>query len=238
MSLLARFRARFRRPPAAPPDDPRVTLERAYAEQLTVLQQSRRGLADVATARARLHQQAEDLQRQAAALQEEAEQAVAAGNDDLALAALDRRNRISHQRVDLLRQHTELVAQEVGLRQAVTTLADRIEGLRSSMETLTAQYAAADAQSVISGALGSVPDQLTTGLALQAVEDMTVAKRAEAAALEELAAPPLLPDTLSAASAQQALDRIKAQQPLAPVAETADTTQPADPPDRSPRTAW
>lgn len=226
MSLLARFRARFRRPPAAPPDDPRVTLERAYAEQLTVLQQSRRGLADVATARARLHQQAEDLQRQAAALQEEAEQAVAAGNDALALSALDRQSRISDQRADLLRQHTELAAQEIGLRQAVTTLADQIERLRASTETLAAQYAAADAQAVISGALGSVTEQLTTGLALQAVEDMTLARRAEAAALEDLAAPALPPDTLSAA---EALDRIKARQAPAPVADTGAGTEPAKP---------
>ena len=196
MGLLSRIRARFQRPVTTPPEDPRAVLDRAYAEQLDLLQRSRRGLADVATARARLERQAADLQRQDDALGEQVAQAVAAGQDALARSASTRRNGLSQQRVDVLRQHAELGAQEEGLHRSVTALAGQVERLRTARETLSAQYAAAEAQATISGALGSTTDQVATGLALRAVEDLTMAKRAEAAALEELAAPALLPDQL------------------------------------------
>ena len=197
MGLLSRIRARFQRPVAAPPEDPRAVLDRAYAEQLDLLQRSRRGLADVATARARLERQAADLQRQADALGEQVAHAVAAGQDALAQSASARRDGLSQQRVDVLRQHGELGAQEEGLHRSVTALAGQVERLRSARETLSAQYSAAEAQATISSALGST-DQVATGLALRAVEDLTIAKRAEAAALEELAGPALLPDELPA----------------------------------------
>jgi len=219
MGLLARLGARFRRPPAAPTEDPRVALDRAYAEQLALLQQSRRGLADVATARVRIDRQAQELERQAGALQDQAEQAVAAGHDALALTALERQGSIAEQRSELLRRHRELGAQEDGLRQAVGTLADRIEHLRTQMETLAAQHAAADAQATISGALGDVTAQVTTADALQAVEDSTLARRAEAAALEELAGPPL--GTAPDVSPQQGVAQLRAQQ-------EARRSQPAD----------
>ena len=197
MGLLSRIRARFQRPVAPPPEDPRAVLDRAYTEQLGLLQRSRRGLADVATARARLERQAADLHRQADALGEQVAQASAAGQDALVLSASTRRDGLAQQRVDVLRQHTELGAQEEGLHRSVTALAGQVERLRTTRETLATQYAAAEAQATISGALGSTSDQVATDQALRAVEDLTMAKRAEAAALEELASPARLPDGLT-----------------------------------------
>ena len=207
MGLLARLGARFRRPDPTPAEDPRLALDRAYAEQLALLQQSRRSLADVATARARVERQAQELERQAGALQAQAEHAVTAGDDALALSALERQGGIAQQRTELLRQHGELGVQEDDLSQAVQTLADQIQQLRTRMESLAAQHAAADAQATISGALGDVTAQVTTAEALRAVEDRTLARRAEAAALEDVGTAARLPD----GSPEEALAQLEAR---------------------------
>ncbi|MDQ4131008.1 MAG: PspA/IM30 family protein, partial [Actinomycetota bacterium] len=65
-------------------EDPRETLDYSYQRQLELLQQVRRGLADVATSRKRIELQATQLQSAAAKLENQARQAVAAGREDLA----------------------------------------------------------------------------------------------------------------------------------------------------------
>src|ERR1700733_4132368 len=51
-------------------EDPRETLDLSYEKQLEQLQQVRKGVADVATARKRLELQAQQLQSQAAKYQD------------------------------------------------------------------------------------------------------------------------------------------------------------------------
>ena len=74
-------------------EDPRETLDYSYEKQLELLTQVRRGVADVATSRKRLEIQMQQLQASADKLQTQAQQAVAAGRDDLAREALTRRPR-------------------------------------------------------------------------------------------------------------------------------------------------
>jgi phage shock protein A len=226
MGLWSRLRARWARPgpDATALPDPREELDRTYAEQLTLLQHARRSLADVATSRARLQQRAAESRHQAELLRTQAEQAVATDRDDLALELLTRAAALAHQRVDHDRRLDELRAQEDDLAGAVATLAGQVEQLRTARETLSAQYTAATAQATISGALAGLTGRPgDPGAVVRALEDETLRKRAEAAALAELAAlqgspPPAAPAALPAAvaSAQDELARLQAQRESAP----------------------
>src|SRR5919198_4999336 len=94
MSFWSRLRFIFRSKASRALDraeDPRETLDYSYQRQIELLQEMRRGVADVATARKRLELQAEQLQRSAGKLEDQARQALAANREDLARQALTRR---------------------------------------------------------------------------------------------------------------------------------------------------
>src|SRR4249919_3020260 len=78
-------------------EDPRETLDYSYAQQQELLNKVRRGLADVATSRRRLEMQIETLGQSANKLQDQAQQALAAGREDLAREALTRRAGLQQQ---------------------------------------------------------------------------------------------------------------------------------------------
>ena len=82
-------------------EDPREMLDYSYQRQLELLQQVRRGVADVATSRRRVELQLAQLQQSAARLQGQAQQALAAGREDLAREALTRRAAVTSQIGDL-----------------------------------------------------------------------------------------------------------------------------------------
>src|SRR5579863_4163264 len=90
-------------------EDPRDTLDLSYEKQLEQLQQVRRGVADVATARKRIELQAQQLQQSAGKLQNQARQALAQNREDLAREALSRRAAIATQLDGLKTQHDQLV---------------------------------------------------------------------------------------------------------------------------------
>ncbi len=127
-------------------EDPRETLDLSYEKQLEQLQQVRRGVADVATARKRIELQAQQLQQSAAKLQDQARQALAQNREDLAREALGRRAAISTQLDGLKAQHEQLVDQEAKLVATTQALQARVESFRTQKETLKASYTAAQAQ--------------------------------------------------------------------------------------------
>src|ERR1700685_3539938 len=120
-------------------EDPRETLDLSYEKQLEQLQQVRKGVADVATARKRIELQASQLQAQA-------KQALSQNREDLAREALSRRAGIADQLEQLRVQHEQLQAQEEKLVTTTQQLQTRVEAFRSQKETLKASYTAAEAQ--------------------------------------------------------------------------------------------
>jgi len=93
-------------------EDPRETLDLSYEKQIEQLQQVKRGLADVATAKKRIELQAQQLQQAAAKLQNQARQALAQNREDLATEALTRRAGIATQLESLKTQHDQLAQQQ------------------------------------------------------------------------------------------------------------------------------
>src|ERR1700757_1626560 len=86
-------------------EDPRETLDYSYQQQLELLQKVRRGVADVATSRKRLELQLNQLRQSADKLTRQAQDSLAAGREDLAREALQRKAGITAQAEDLQVQY-------------------------------------------------------------------------------------------------------------------------------------
>src|SRR5437773_3974946 len=72
-------------------EDPREILDYAYGEQQRHLRTVRRGLIEVAAARRQLERQAERLRSRVTHLEDQARRALRSNRDDLARAALERK---------------------------------------------------------------------------------------------------------------------------------------------------
>src|ERR671925_183606 len=166
-------------------EDPSETLDYSYEEQLKLLQNVKRGVADVVTSKKRLQLQADKLEQSLVKLETQARDAVAAGREDLARQALERKA--------LAKQ-----------------LSAKIEAFRSQKEVIKAQYSAAEAQVRIGEAATGIGEQMAdTGLAIQRAKDKTEQMQARASAIDELTAAGSLEDFTTGDQTQ--LDRELAQ---------------------------
>jgi phage shock protein A len=170
-------------------EDPRETLDLSYEKQLEQLQQVKRGVADVATARKRIEIQAQQLQQSATKLQDQARQALGQNRDDLAREALSRRAAIGAQLEQLKTQHDQLAAQQDRLVATTQALQTRIDAFRTQKETLKASYTAAQAQTKIGEAISGISESMgDTGLAMERAQDKIAQMQARAGAVDELLA--------------------------------------------------
>lgn len=176
-------------------EDPRETLDYSYEKQLELLQQVRKGIADVATSKARLRLQATRLEEQVAKLDTQARRAVAVNREDLARLALERKKETQAQLQQLDGQVAAIEAEEEKLKGAEQKLQARIEAFRTRKETVKAQYTAAEAQvrvgEAVSGLSGEMGD---IGMALERAEQKTEELQARAIAVDELLASGAIPD--------------------------------------------
>src|SRR5438270_6861961 len=78
-------------------ENPNQTLDYSYERQLESLQNVKRGVADVVTAKKRLQLQTTQLEQNMVKLDTQARQAVAGGREDLARQALERKSGIPQQ---------------------------------------------------------------------------------------------------------------------------------------------
>lgn len=176
-------------------EDPRETLDYSYQKQLEMLQQVRRGLADVATSRKRLDLQAQQLSTRIDTLQQQATAAVAAGRDDLAREALTRRSAAQQQLAELAPQQAALQTQQDKLTAASQRLQAKVEAFRTRKETIKASYTAAEAETKIGEAVSGISEEMSdVGLAMQRAEDKTAELQARAGAIDELLASGALED--------------------------------------------
>src|SRR6188472_4166282 len=83
-------------------ENPNETLDYSYEEQLEQLQNVKRGIADVTTAKKRLELQYTSMQQQVDKLDGQARQAVQAGREDLARQALARKAAVQAQLTDIM----------------------------------------------------------------------------------------------------------------------------------------
>ena len=179
-------------------EDPRETLDYSYTKQQELLQKVRRGLADVATSRKRLELQMQQLDQQSTKLEQQAQQALGSGREDLAREALTRRSGLQQQGSDLAAQHANLQKEEEKLTIASQRLQAKVEAFRTRKESLKATYTAAEAQSKINEAFSGVSEEMgDVGMAIERAEDKTAQMQARASAVDELIATGALNDPVS-----------------------------------------
>jgi phage shock protein A len=176
-------------------ENPTETLDYSYEQMVQQLQNVKRGVADVVTAKKRLEIQTQTIEQNVVKLETQARQAVAANREDLARQALERKAAAQQQLQGLDAQVQQLQAQQEQLVASQQQLEARIEAFRSEKEVIKAQYSAAQAQVKIGeAATGIGKGMANTGEAIQRARDKTEQLQARASAIEELTATGALED--------------------------------------------
>ena len=189
-------------------EDPAETLDYAYQQQLEDLQKVKQGIVEVVTSKKRLALQEQQLKQQAEKLDGQAHEAISAGREDLARAALERKQLIAQETASLDQQVADLEAEQQKLTDAERNLQTKIEAFRSKKEVIKAQYSASEAQVRISEAATGIGDHMADlGAAMQRAIDKSDQMQARASAVEELQAAGTLDDLTALGPPQDDIDR-------------------------------
>jgi phage shock protein A len=189
-------------------EDPGETLDYGYQKQVEMLQNVKKGIADVVTAKKRLQMQSGKLEQQVVKLDTQARQALSQGNEPLARTALERKTLAQTELQTLDVQVKELEGQQEQLTANEQKLRQKIEQFRTKKEVIKAQYSAAEAQVRIGEAASGVGEEMADlGLAMQRAEDKTEQMRARAGAVEELEAAGTFDDITQLGGGEDDIDR-------------------------------
>ena len=169
-------------------EDPSETLDYAYEKQREMLTNVKRGIVEMVTTKRRLQLQAEKARSNIVTLDGQARNAMAAGREDLARLALQRKQTALMELDGLDEQIAQLELEQQKLTNAEQRLTAKVESFRSRKEIIKAQYSAAQAQVRIGSALSGISEEMgDVQLAVERAEDKTQSLRAKAGAIDELA---------------------------------------------------
>ena len=189
-------------------EDPSETLEYSYQKQMELLQNVKKGIADVVTSKKRLQLQQQKLEQQVVKLDTQARQALAANREDLARLALERKQNTQTELQSLDTQIAELEDQQQKLTESEAAMRAKLEAFRTKKEVIKAQYSAAEAQVRISEAATGVGEQMAdVGMAMQRALDKTENMKARASAVSELEAAGTFDDLTQLGPGKDDLDR-------------------------------
>jgi phage shock protein A len=168
-------------------EDPGQVMDYSYSKQLEQLQQLRRSIADVVTNEKRLELLESQIQQQSNKLDQQAMQGLQANREDLARAALQRKEALLIQINSYEQQIAQLRAQEEHLVEMERTVSARIEAFRTQKEMVKAQYGAAQAQVKINEAVTGISQEMSEmNLAMQRAQDKVLSMQSRANAMESL----------------------------------------------------
>src|SRR5213593_4593568 len=139
MSLWSRMMLVFRSKSSAALDrleDPRETLDYAYTQQQELLRKVKQGLLDVATSKQQLDRQAEQTRSRIPQLEDQARRALAAGREDLARIALERKQTALAELEGIEQQVAEVAGEQQRLATSEQQLAVKIEEFKTRRQVL------------------------------------------------------------------------------------------------------
>ena len=193
-------------------EDPRETLDLSYEKQLTLLQNVKRGVAEVTTSKKRLELQKAKLQMNMDKLDGQAKEALLAGREDLARKALENKAALQGQAATLDQQIADLNDQQQKLMAAESRLASKVEAFRTKKETIKAQYSAAEAQVKVTESVTGISEEMAdVGMAVSRAEEKTENMKARSAALDELLETGTLTDYSGGNDLDQEIAKAKAK---------------------------
>jgi phage shock protein A len=193
-------------------EDPRETLDLSYEKQLQLLQNVKRGVAEVTTSKKRIELQKVKLQMSIDKLDSQAKEALLANREDLARKALENKAALQAQAASLDQQIADLNDQQQKLMAAESRLATKVESFRTKKETIKAQYSAAEAQVKVTESVTGISEEMAdVGMAVQRAEEKTENMKARSAALDELLESGTLTDLSGGDEIEKELAKVKAQ---------------------------
>lgn len=194
-------------------EDPSETLDYSYQKQLDLLQNVRRGVAEVATSKKRLELQKAKLMQSRDKLDSQARDAIKSDREDLARMALERKTALDSQIRGLDLQIADLQREQDKLEATEKRLSTKIEVFRTRKESLKAQHSAAEAQVKVTESLTGISEEMAdVGMAVQRSEDKIENMKARSAALDELMDSGALEDfTQSGDNIDRELAKVKAE---------------------------
>ena len=195
-------------------EDPRVTMDYSYERQVQMLQQVRRGVLDVVTAKRRLELQAARLHDDVERMDSQARRALQNNREDLARLALQRKQETLQQLQSLDTQVADLEREQEKLALAEGRLAAKVEAFRTRKETIKAQYSAAEAQVKIGESVTGLSEEMAdVSMAVQRAQEKTDRLRARALAIDEMVHEGLLTDfSAPGDQVERELNRLAASQ--------------------------
>ena len=168
-------------------EDPNETLDYSYQKQLELLQNVKRGVAEVTTSKKRLELQKAKLAQKMDQLDSQAREAIKSDREDLARQALERKSALSVQAQSLDQQIADLGQEQAKLEATEGRLSAKVESFRVKKETIKAQYSAAEAQVKVTESLTGISEEMAdVGLSVQRSEDKIETMKARSLALDEL----------------------------------------------------
>ena len=194
-------------------EDPRETLDYSYERQLDLLRDVKRGIVEVTAAKRRLQMQAATQRNDLEKLDVQAKQALSLGREDLARAALERKQLAASQLASFDPQIEQLENEQQRLSEAESRLPAKIEAFRTRKEMIKAQYTAAKAQVRIGEAVTGLSEEMAdVGYSIQRAEDKTAQLQSRGDAIGELIDQGVLTDALeSGTPLDRELEKVAAQ---------------------------
>ena len=176
-------------------EDPRETLDYSYEQQREMLQNVKRGVVEMVSAKHRIQQQATKVQENITKLDQQARQAIDVDREDLAVLALQRKQTAVIELQGLDEQIAGMELEQEKLTRAEQRLQAKVEAFRTKKEIIKAQYSAAQAQVRIGSALSGLSEEMgDISMAIERAENKTEQMRATAGAIDELASAGVLED--------------------------------------------
>jgi phage shock protein A len=193
-------------------EDPNETLDYSYQKQLELLQNVKRGVAEVTTSKKRLELQKAKLAQKMDQLDSQAREAIKSDREDLARQALESKSALSVQAQSLDQQIADLGQEQAKLEATEGRLSAKVESFRVKKETIKAQYSAAEAQVKVTESLTGISEEMAdVGLSVQRSEDKIETMKARSLALDELVEKGTLEDFTGSDDIERELAKIQAK---------------------------
>ncbi len=193
-------------------EDPNETLDYSYQKQLELLQNVKRGVAEVTTSKKRLELQKAKLAQKMDQLDVQAREAIKSDREDLARQALERKAALAAEAQSLDQQIADLEGEQAKLEATERRLSAKVESFRVKKETIKAQYSAAEAQVKVTESLTGISEEMAdVGLAVQRSEDKIETMKARSLALDELVEKGTLEEFSGTDDVEKELAKIRAK---------------------------
>lgn len=168
-------------------ENPEETLNYSIVEMKEQLNKIKKSLVDITTVKKGLEDELEDIQGKIQIAENQAELAVASNREDLARAALEKKQNLVEEKERLSRQIEELSEKQSIIQKNKEHLELEISELETKKQELIAMNRAAEAQMVVKEALTGISSEMNDIKGrIERAEKRIKEKKAKVSAMDEL----------------------------------------------------